>query len=106
MFLIYNINEQQHKLLQFVERNLFASTIHIHVLQWLQLHGQQQRQRFRSSGGMEGDVSSSTVTAWGINVGSKLASGVAKECSVCLWRTRLKLKCMWHNFLCVIEKVS
>ena len=35
----------------------------------------------RSSGGMEGDISQSTVTAWGINVGSKLASGVAKVCS-------------------------
>ena len=35
----------------------------------------------RSSGGMEGDLSQSTVTAWGINVGSKLASGVAKVCS-------------------------
>ena len=34
----------------------------------------------KSSGGMEGGVNQS-VTAWGINVGSKLASGVTKFCS-------------------------
>merc|ERR1719422_2624953 len=34
----------------------------------------------KSAGGMEGGVNQS-VTAWGINVGSKLASGVTKICS-------------------------
>jgi len=34
----------------------------------------------RSAGGMEGEMGQS-VTAWGINVGSKLASGVTKICS-------------------------
>ena len=34
----------------------------------------------KSAGGMEGGVNQS-VTAWGINVGSKLASGVTKFCS-------------------------
>ena len=44
----------------------------------------------KSAGGMEGGVNQS-VTAWGINVGSKLASGVTKFCSniltgsVALW---------------------
>jgi len=48
---------------------------------WLAYADKNLCQARRSSGGMEGDVTQSTVTAWGITVGSKLASGVAKVCS-------------------------
>ena len=33
---------------------------------------------YRSCGGLEGDGSQQSMAAWGINVGSRLASGVAK----------------------------